>query len=90
MKLRDVPERAFNAPHDPVATKIVPDWDAMYKLLLTQGFVIIDVDPSELQIAKNGAYESKLVKAFNNHMRVTKKIKLYTKRISTRRWFCTL
>lgn len=83
MKLSDIPERAFTAAPTPIPTKVVPDWDALYQILLRQGFVVIESD--EIRATKTGE-----VKSFNNHVRVTKRVRLQTKRITGTKWFCCL
>jgi hypothetical protein len=89
MKISDVPACAFaRRAATPIPTKVVPDWDALHQTLLEQGFVVIESDV--IRTTSRGADECVLVKAFNSHLRTTKKLKLYTKRITKTRWFCTL
>ena len=88
MKMKDVPLAAWNAQATQLPTKVVYDWDAMQRILETQGFVVIESD--ETRIMGNGAEECVPVKMFNGHMRLTKKLKLYTKRIGKTRWVCVL
>ena len=87
MKIADVPEHAWGAV-TPIPTKIVPDWDALHQTLLEQGFVVIESDA--IRTTSLGVDECVPVKAFNCHLRLTKKVKLRTKRITKTRWFCTL
>jgi hypothetical protein len=88
MRLKDVPHAAWDAPATPLPTKVVYDWDAMHRILETQGYVVIEAD--ETRFMGNGAEESVVVKMFNGHMRMTKKTKLFTKRIGKTRWVCVL
>lgn len=88
MKLADVPQAALRAPATPIPTRVVPDWEALYQTMLTNGFVVIDSEVERTMA--NGSQECVLVKAFNCHVRGTKKQKLRTKRIGTTRWFCSL
>jgi hypothetical protein len=88
MKFKDIPKAAWNAPATPLPTKVVYDWDAMHSVLETQGYVVIESD--ETRVVGNGAEESVVVKMFNGHMRQTKKMKLYTKRLGKTRWVCIL
>jgi hypothetical protein len=89
MKISDVPACAFaRRAATPIPTKVVPDWDALYQTLLAQDFVIIESDV--IRKTAQGVDECVLVKAFNSHVRITQKVKLYTKRITKTRWFCTL
>lgn len=88
MKISEVPREAFTAQPTPVPTKTVHDWDAMYRILLEQGFVVIESDA--IRTHRTGGEECVVVKSFNNHLRLTKNIRLQTKRISVDRWYCTL
>ena len=88
MKLSDIPERAFAAASTPIPTKVVPDWDALYQTLLERGFVVIE--SNELRATKTGSEECVPVKSFNNHVRLTKRVRLQTKRITGTKWFCCL
>lgn len=87
MKLSDIPEQAFTAAPTPVPTKAVPDWDALYQILLKQGFVIIE--SNEIRTAAGSGEECIPVKGFNNHVRA-KGQRLHTKRITGTKWFCCL
>ena len=87
MKVADVPDHAWGA-ITPIPTKVVPDWDALHQTLIAQGFVVIESDV--MRTTSIGADECVLVKAFNSHRRTVKKEKLYTRRITKSRWFCTL
>ena len=90
MRLSDIPDSALTASATPLPTKTVVmyDWDALHQTLVAQGFVIIDSD--DVRITPAGMEESIPVKAFNTHMRVVKKLRLRTRRISAHRWYCTL
>ena len=88
MKLAEVPSEAFTAAPTPVPTKVVPDWDSMYQILLKQGFVIIE--SNELRSNSAGGAECVPVKSFNNHVRLSKGVPLRTKRITGTKWFCCL
>lgn len=88
MKISEVPNEAFTAQPTPIPTKMVPDWDAMHQTLLAQGFVVIE--SAAIRTHKTGGEECVLVKSFNNHLRLTKNVRLQTKRIGMNRWYCTL
>lgn len=88
MKMSDVPKRALNARATPIPTKVVPDWESLYHVMLAKGYVIIETD--KVRVTTAGAEEAVPVKMFNCYVRMTKKQPLYTKRIGTTRWFCTL
>ena len=83
MKSSEVPAWADSVPATTIPTKTVPDWDMLHLILLANGYVVIESD--ELR-----GRECVQVKAFNSHLRLTKNIKLRTKRIGKTRWFCTL
>jgi len=88
MKMSDVPKRALNARATPIPTKVVHDWDSLYQVLLMKGYVIIETD--KVRITSVGGEEAVLVKMFNSYVRSVRKQPLYTKRIGTTRWYCTL
>lgn len=88
MKISEIPNEALFAPATPIPTQIRYDWDALFQVLLQQGFVIIESD--NIRTLPTGAEECILVKAFNSHCVLVKKQNLRTKRISATRWFCTL
>lgn len=89
MRIEDIPSNAWTAPSTPVPTKVetVYDWQALYKTMQEQGFVIIETD--QLRKTPNGSVESIQVKCFNSYLSQTLNIRLKTKRISVNRWFCT-
>ena len=88
MKISEVPKKAMTAKATPVPTKRVPDWDALYAVLVKKGFVIID--EGELRPTSNGTVQNTMVKAFNCHVRMIKQEPLRTKRIGENKWFCCL
>ena len=90
MKFKDVPNAAWDAEPTtiPTKTEVSYDWEAMHQLLEIRGFVVIE--SNETRIMANGAEECVPVKMFNCYMRVTKKTKLFTRRLSNTRWVCTL
>jgi hypothetical protein len=90
MKVADIPDTAFSAPATPVPTKTVTayDWDALHQTLIAEGFVVIESD--EVRVTPTGAEDNALVKCFNSYLRITKKVKLKTRRITKTRWYCTL
>lgn len=88
MKITDVPEAAFTAKPTPIPMKSVPDWDALYTVLMDEAFIVLEAD--EFRVAKNGSQEAVNVKNFNNYVRITKRRQLLTKRISNTRWVCML
>ncbi len=88
MKLSEIPEKALTLKATPIPMKRVPDWDAMYAILMTKGFVIID--EGELRLTTANGIENTMVKALNCHMRVIRHMRLRTKRIGENRWFCCL
>jgi hypothetical protein len=88
MRFKDIPDAALHATATPIPTKLAYDWDEMQRILETQGFVVIESE--DTRIVGNGAEECVQVKMFNGHMRQTKKMKLYTKRLGKNRWVCVL
>jgi hypothetical protein len=90
MKYAELPDAAFTATATPIPTRtiVVYDWEAMHRIMVEKGFVIIESDV--MRPTKTGAEESVLVKMFNSYIRQTKKLKLRTARIGRARWFCTL
>lgn len=88
MKLADVPKRALNAQSTPIPVKTVYDWEKMYHIMMSKGYVIIDTD--RVRLTTRGAEEAVLVKQLNCYVRNNKKQPMYTKRIGNTRWFCTL
>ena len=88
MRIEDIPDTAFTAPPTPLPEKVVYDWEQLHHTLNAQGFIIIESD--QLRTTKTGLVECVPVKSFNTYLRITKKIRLKTKRITTNRWFCTL
>ena len=88
MKIQDVPKQAFNAEPTPIPMKRVPDWGALYSVLMDEAFIVLEAD--ELRISKNGSQEAVNVKNFNNYVRIVKRRQLLTKRISNTRWVCVL
>jgi hypothetical protein len=88
MKMQDVPLKAFTAQATPIPTKLMPDWDALYATLERDGFVVIE--EGELRQTAIGSWENTMVKGLNSHIRVIKKMRMFTKRIGHNRWFCTL
>jgi hypothetical protein len=88
MKLSEIPKAAFDAKPTQVPTKVVRDWESLYRTMCKQGYVIIESE--QIRITAIGAEESVLVKMFNSYVRQVRKKPLRTKRISTYRWFCCL
>lgn len=88
MKLADVPKRALSAQATPIPVKTVYDWEKLYHIMLSKGYVIIDTD--RVRITTAGSEEAVLVKQLNCYVRNAKKQPMYTKRIGATRWFCTL
>jgi hypothetical protein len=88
MKINEVPEKAFTTAPTPIPMKMVPDWNALYQILMKQGFVIIE--STDVRATSVGGEECVQVKSFNNHVRLTQGSRLQTKRISATRWYCTL
>jgi len=89
MRIAELPDAVFTATATPIPTKVVVvyDWDAMHRIMVEKGFVIIE---SDVVRPTKTAEESVLVKMFNSYIRQTKKLKLRTARIGRTRWFCTL
>jgi hypothetical protein len=92
VKIDDIPDEAFKARITPVPMRMVPDWDALYDLLVQREFIVLEVPLSDLRrVSKtHKAVESVTVKGFNNHVRLVKKKALRTKRITQLRWYCEL
>jgi hypothetical protein len=88
MKISDVPDEAFSAAPTPIPMKMVPDWDALYQILMAKGFVIIE--STDVRATSIGGEECVQVKSLSNHVRLTQGSRMQTKRISATRWYCTL
>ena len=86
----DVIALAERAQEVAVPMKLVPDWDVMFKILEEHGAVIIRCDPATLRVTMSGGIEAPLVKQFNNHVRVVKKMPFRYKRLSSHLWLCYL
>ena len=90
MRYAELPDEAFTATATPIPTRtiVVYDWEAMHRIMVEKGFVVIETDV--VRSTKAGAAEAVLVKMFNSYIRQTKKLKLRTARIGKTRWLCTL
>lgn len=90
MKLTDLPAAAFTTEpvHPPM--RLVVDYDALAAVLDTKGWLVLRTDPSKDRANPNGSLETPMVKAFNSHIRVTRKRKLLTKRLAPDAWFVCL
>jgi hypothetical protein len=88
MRMSDVPKKAFTAKPTPIPQKLVNDWEALYEVTRKRGFVVIE--STDLRMSVIGAEECVPVKNFNNYVRIVKRERLYTKRISENRWVCVL
>ena len=88
MKITDVPKQAFTAEPTPIPMKSVPDWDALYSVLMDEAFIVLEAD--KFRVTRHGVQEAVNVKNFNNYVRMTKRQQLLTKRISDTRWVCIL
>jgi hypothetical protein len=88
MKLSEIPAAAFNALATPVPTKVVHDWEVLYRKMVKTGYVIIE--SNKIRVTTMGSEECVPVKQFNCYVRQVKNQPLRTKRISNNRWFCCL
>lgn len=88
MKISEVPTKAFTVAPTPIPMKMVPDWEALYQILMKRGFVVIE--STDVRMTSTGIEECVPVKSFNNHVRLTQGARLFTKRIGATRWYCTL
>lgn len=85
MKWGDIPDEVLDkeAIYPPV--KLVVDNDALFHLLKQQKWLVIQTDPHEDNPSGNAT-----IKAFNCYVRITKRMRLLTKRLSTDKWIVTL
>lgn len=85
MKWDDIPDAVLDmqAVHPPV--KLVVDNDALFDMLMQQKWMLIQTNPHEDTPQGNA-----MIKAFNCHVRITKKMRLLTKKLSTDTWVVTL
>lgn len=90
MKYKDIPREALAAEPTHPPMKLVLDHDAIARLLTDKPWLVLRVDPSQDRITNIGAVESPAVKAVNNHVRITLKRRLLTKRIAPDAWFLML
>jgi hypothetical protein len=70
--------------------KMVVDYDALYALLLKKGWLIIRTDPSLDRADTNKSMQSPVVKAFNCHIRITRKQRLFIRRMAIDAWYIEL
>jgi hypothetical protein len=70
--------------------KMVVDYDALYALLLEKGWLVIRTDPSLDRKTSVGGTEAPVVKAFNGHVRVVLKQRLFIRRMAIDAWYVEL
>jgi len=74
--------------------KMVVDYDALYALLLEKGWLIIRTDPSldrvDTTARGHRSTVSPVVKAFNCHVRVVRKQRLFIRRMAIDAWYVEL
>ena len=81
MKWSDVPTEVLEAQAVYPPVKLVVDHDAWFDMLQKQKWMLIQTDPRE-NIPSGNA----MIKAFNCHVRIVKKMKLRTKKLSMTEW----
>ena len=90
MRMADIHEAAWKARASPIPTKMVPDFDAMFDILNTQGWLVLEPPPIDHRETAIGALESKIVKDFKNWMINNKRLMLSHRRIGEYRWYITV
>lgn len=85
MKFSEVPSEAFSVKPECPPMKLVVDYDALFDLLCQKHWLVLRTDPS-----KDKSDGNPMVKGFNNHVRLTKGQRLFTKRIAPDAWYVTL
>jgi len=78
-------------PFDP-PMKLVVDYEALYQQLLKTGWMLIRTDPSLDRPVGGGqkSHVAPLVKAFNCHVRVVLKQRLFMRRVALDAWYIEL
>lgn len=82
-------EQLMSATPEAVPVKVVemPDFEWLIKRIEANGgWTLILTDATKDRMTALGS-ESPLVKAFNNHMRITHKRPLYTRRLASNLWY---
>lgn len=90
MRLADVKPQAWGARPCPIPTKMVPDFDALFETLNTQGWLVLEPPPIDHRETATGALESKIVKDFKNWMINNPRLMLSHRRIGEYRWYLTI
>ena len=90
MRLADVREDAWKVRAHPIPTKMVPDFEALFDDLNTQGWLVLEPPPIDHRVTTLDVLESKLVKDFKNWLINNRRLMLNTKRIGQYRWYLTI
>ncbi len=90
MRLADVKPQAWGARPCPIPTKMVPDFEALFETLNTQGWLVLEPPPIDHRETATGALESKIVKDFKNWMINNPRLMLSHRRIGEYRWYLTI
>lgn len=90
MRMSDIPQAAWRACANPIPTKMVPDFEALFDTLNTQGWLVLEPPANDHRETNIGALESKVVKDFKNWMINNKRLMLNHRRIGEFRWYITI
>lgn len=90
MRMADIPEAAWRSRASPIPTRMVPDFAAMFDILNTQGWLVLEPPALDHRETAIGALESKVVKDFKNWMINNKRLMLNHRRIGEHRWYITV
>tara|TARA_R110000868_G_scaffold112176_3_gene302284 strand:- start:3509 stop:3823 length:315 start_codon:yes stop_codon:yes gene_type:complete len=90
MKMSDIPEEAWKSRASPIPTKLVPDFPALFDVLDTQGWLVLEPPALDHRETPQGAFESKVVKDFKNWMISNKSLMLNARRIGQYRWYLVI
>lgn len=88
MRMSDVPDEAMTAPATQIPTRTLYDWDAVEKLVLEHGWIVLE-SPVTRANPGNGSEEAPIVKAFTAAM-YHKGYRTHTRRLGKTRWYCSI
>jgi hypothetical protein len=85
MQINNIPDSVLTKPAIPIPTKTVVtnDYDALYQLLLSEKFVVIESD--DMRADYVGHMVCSPIKSFVTYMNI-RKVHIATKRLSQHRW----
>lgn len=90
MRMSDIKKEAWKVRATPIPTRMVPDFEALFHALETQGWLVLEPPSADHRLTTGDALESKLVKDFKNWMISNKSLMLSNRRIGQFRWYITI